>query len=113
VLALRQIKKSSKNLVRIENAELSHTLSDIDLLKAEKKSIEEAIDVANAKALAELGDTEAAYVHGYGKAYQLPSQANYVDARRLKAEDPETYEKYFVSRLTGEHFLRTYPEKSL
>jgi predicted phage-related endonuclease len=109
--AIREIKKSKKNLILIENATLAKTLADIDLMKGEKKSIEEAIDVAEDRALAEMGDIDAALVRGYGKAYVMDSQANYLDAQRLKAEKPDIHADYFVSKKTGDHFIRTYPEK--
>ena len=42
---LREMRKSSRQLVQIDNAALSATLNDIQLLRAEKKSLEASIDV--------------------------------------------------------------------
>jgi hypothetical protein len=111
VAELKAVAKAKKTLVQIDSAPLAATLNDIDFLKAERKALDASIEIAERRALDALGETEAALVRGYGKAYRMESQANYLDAQRIKAEEPETYKKYFVSRKTGDRYLRLYPEK--
>ena len=111
VAEMKQIAKSKKNLVQIDNPQLLKTLADRELMKEERKALDEAIEVTDALAMEQLGNVEGALVRGFGKVYRMESQANYVDAQRLKAEKPDIYKDYFVSRKTGEHHLRTYPEK--
>jgi predicted phage-related endonuclease len=108
---LRQVSRSAKDLVQISDDALAHTLADIDLLKEEAKSIEASLDIARQRALDELGEVDAAYLHGYGKVYRMPSQANYLDVDKLKSLEPDIYERFFVHRLTGNYYLRTYPQK--
>jgi predicted phage-related endonuclease len=111
VAVMREINKSAKDLVQITDAALTHTLFDIELMKAERKALDESIENAQSIALEQLGDTHAAIVHGFGKVYKMESQANYLDSQAIKLNEPALYERYFVSRKTGEHFLRTYPTK--
>jgi predicted phage-related endonuclease len=110
VAALRAMQSGRKKLVQIENAALANTLAEIDLLTAERKSIEKSLEVAQEKALEQLGDTEAGYVHGYGKVYKLPSQINRIDTVRLKFEKPEVYSKY-ITHQVGKPYLRCYPNE--
>jgi predicted phage-related endonuclease len=103
-------KAGKRNLVQIENAQLCRTLWDRDILKAEIKERQDILERLDEEALKSV-PVEGAFIHGYGKVYVMDSQANYVDGKRLKIEKPDVYEQYFVSRKTGEHFLRTYPTK--
>lgn len=106
---VRDMARAARELVQISNADLSRTLNDLDLLKAEKKSIEVSIDMASQHALMMLADADAALVRGYGKVYKMASQANYLDSFALKAQEPDIYERFFVRRATGGSYLRTYP----
>lgn len=109
--ALREIKQSAKDLVQIKDPMLATTLSDIELLKRERKAIDNALELAQEKALERLGETDAGLVYGFGKIYRLENQFSGLDSKRLKSEAPEVYEKYFVSRKTGGFHLRLYPAK--
>jgi predicted phage-related endonuclease len=109
--AVKAEKAGKTPLVQIDNAQLTRTLWDIDIIKAEVKERKELLEALQEEAMKAMGDVPAALVHGYGKVYRMDSQANYIDATRIKAEKPEIYQQYFISRKTGEHFLRTYPTK--
>jgi predicted phage-related endonuclease len=106
---MRQMERSKKNLVQIDNVQLTQTLTDLDILKQERKAIDESIDIAQKQALEIVGDVEGAIVRGYGKVYRLPAQYNGLDSGALEADKPEIYQKYYVHRLTGSYYLRTYP----
>jgi predicted phage-related endonuclease len=111
VAMLREITKSKKELVQIDNHDLASTLAAIDMIKGEQKELEESLKNAQETAMQLIGDANAALVRGYGKVYKLESQAHYLDATRLKAEHEELYNEYYVSKKTGNHYLRQYPEK--
>lgn len=106
--ALREITKSKKNLVQIEHNDLAATLAEMDLLKGERKVIEERLETAQTQALEMLGNTGAALVKGYGKAYRMEWRGTVVDADALKKDG--LFEKYSIEK-TGATYLRTYPEK--
>jgi predicted phage-related endonuclease len=106
----KAIKASKKELVQIENPTLAKILGDIDLLKAERNSLDESIHIAQDRALEELGEEESIYLNHYGKVYRVPSQINRLDTARLKADRPELYEEYTIHRLTGEFYIRSYPQ---
>jgi len=107
---VNEVRNGKRELVQIENADLAHTLAEVDLLKAESKAIEEAIEIAKEQVMQQLGTVEAARIRGYGKVYRLPVQANYFNAQKLKADNPTLYDKYMVHKKTGEFYIRAYPE---
>jgi hypothetical protein len=101
--------RSKQELVQISNPDLVKVLADIDLLKAERKSLEESIGIAQERALEELGEVDGAFLSGYGRVYRFRKQANYLDTILLKAKEPEIYERFFVHRESDEYYLRSYP----
>jgi predicted phage-related endonuclease len=109
--AVSEISLGKHELVQIDNADLAHTLAEVDLLKEESKALQEAIDVAKEQVLEQLGNAEAAKVRGYGRVYKVATQANYFDAQRFKSDQPTVYEKYMVRRKTGGFYIRAYPDK--
>lgn len=117
VAALREVTKSKKNLVQITNNELASTLAAIDLVKGEQKELTKLLEGEEGKqglldkAMEQLGTADAALVRGYGKVYKLESHAHYIDANRLKDDHPDIYDEYYISKKTGNHYLRQYPEK--
>ena len=116
VQAMKEIKANKKPLIQIADPELAHVLNDADILKAEIKTLEGTLEHAQAKAkeaLTAAGVTPGTggYVVQYGKVYLMESQANYLDSQRIKADHPDWYEQYFVSKKTGDTFLRGYPAK--
>ena len=56
-----------------------------------------------------MGDVDGAIVTNYGKVYRLPAQYNGLDFKALAADQPDTYHKYYIHRLTGDYYLRSYP----
>lgn len=110
---LETMKKASRNLVQIDAPELARKLHDVDLLREERDSLDSAIEIATGQALdlyTELSDANGALLRGYGKVYLMEAHSNRVDTERLKAEQREIYNKYFVRRVVGS-YLRTYPYK--
>jgi predicted phage-related endonuclease len=107
VLKFRE--RSKQELVQIDNPDLVKVLADIDLLKAERKSLEELIGIAQEQALEELGEVDGVYLAGYGRVYRFRKQANYLDTTLLKAKEPEIYERFFVHRESDEFYIRSYP----
>jgi len=110
VQALREVNKSKHELVQINNPALVSTLTDVDLLRSEIKSLETALDIAKETAQDQLGDVDSAYLANYGKVYRLVSQVKRIDVERLKTELPTIYAKYVLSYTTGS-YLRCYPHK--
>lgn len=120
--AFAEMKEGKKTLVQIDNADLARALVDRDTVaneikaltneKADDPGLKQQIDARVQKALEQAGVPVGggAYVVGYGKVYRMASQANYLDAKALKAKHPEIYEEFFVSKRTGDSFLRTYPQ---
>jgi predicted phage-related endonuclease len=110
VADLKAMRKSGKPLFQVNNPELSTTLSDLQLMKSERKALDDAIELAQHKAVDLIGEgVEGALVRGFGKVYVMPSKFNGIDQHRLKTEQPDIYQAYYVSRLTGGYYLRLYP----
>jgi hypothetical protein len=105
---LRKMRDSKKELVQINSPELTHTLADMDLMKAEVKSLKAAIDVAEEKAMTLMGTVDAALIHGYGTAYQMVWHGTQIDTDRFKAEHPDLYKELLVEK-TGAKYIRSYP----
>jgi predicted phage-related endonuclease len=107
--AVNAVKCGKEPLVQISNPNLLQNLRDRELVKQELAATGELLETIESKIHEQLADCDRAFVSGYGKVYRIPSQANYLDGKRLKADKPEVYESYFVKRLTGDYYLRTYP----
>jgi len=108
--AMKAEKSAKGELVTIQNTELAELLTRRDLANREGKKIEEDIDKIDAEIL-KLQTAPKAYVVGFGKSYIMTNKFNGIDSGRLKAEQPEIYQQYYVSRETGGQSLRLYPEK--
>lgn len=121
---VKKQEKDAKTLVRIDDIELALDIKALDILKQEVKALTNdkedqpgAIELLEGKILtrfAEMGITpnHKPYVPGVVSVSIVPTQFNGLDQKRLKTEQPEIWEKYYVAnKMTGKLSLRLYRSK--
>jgi hypothetical protein len=108
----KQIAKTGKNLVQLDDPEMVEAMTDIALFKAEIDSLEESSSLAKEKVLAKLVGYDGAVLRGYGNVYRTAVIQHRFDTKRFKEDKPDIYEQYLRTIHTGNYSLRGVPFKN-
>jgi hypothetical protein len=112
VMAEREGKRVLKE---IHNDELDQALADRALILSEIEALDSsdeddlgALQLVNQRIRELLGDVEAAAVNKHWKVYTHDGTWSGLEIQRLRTEQPEVYDKYFVTKPTGRKVMRVY-----
>lgn len=94
--ALRAMRRAPESMVALTDEALK-AWTDLDAIRQQKRAAEEAEEEAYARVLAQLGDSEAGVLpDGSMLTYMQQRGAPKCDAKMLKLEHPDLYQKYFT-----------------
>lgn len=108
-----------KPVVHVNNEELDQALADRALILSEIEALTHeddedpgALQLVTGRIRELLGDEDAVEVNNRWTVYQSPNSWSGVDVTRLKQEQPDIYERYYVKqRPSGTKRLRVYAVK--
>lgn len=116
---LQEQQGRKKVLKEIHNHDLDELLTDRALIQGELEELSHsdpetpgAYQVVTRRIKELIGDEEALLVNQHWRLYQYETKWSGLDIARLRMEQPELFEKYYISgRPTGGRTLRVYPVK--
>ena len=113
---LLEEREGRRVLTEVNNDELDTALADRALILSEMQALDHddaedpgALQLINTRIRELLGEVEAAAVNHHWKVYMHDGTWSGLDIQRLRTEQPDVYEKFFVkARPTGRKVMRVY-----